>query len=158
LSAPRRISAADTAVLKLATGLSLVAVAVLVAMMFRLFARHGGWARVGPGIVGLQAFSTVACVWLAITSFRSSGRLKQVDLSDTELRVSNLMREIAVPLGDVEAVNDGADSGYVGVVVTFARDTAFGRQIIFRPAESSESRPHPVVDEIRAAVARVKRA
>ena len=101
--------------------------------------------------------SMAMCVAMAIIGIRSGRRLKRVALTDTALHVSNFWREIAVPLGDVEAV-DHDDSGLGRVVITFARDTAFARRIEFSPIGFFPPTPHPIIAELRAAVASAKRA
>jgi hypothetical protein len=162
MTASRRISAAQTAFFKFVLpGAFLVGIGWTVVMFERLLALRDRWDRVGTGGTGgfrMTIALLVMCVAMAIIGIRSGGRLlKRVALTDTALHVSNFWREIAIPLGDVEAV-DHAGGGFGRVVITFARDTAFGRRIEFSPIGLFPPTPHPIIAELRAAVAGAKRA
>jgi len=87
--------------------------------------------------------------------FRRFVPLKRVILSDTSLHVSNFLREVVVPLRDVESVNqrEGTESL---VIVRFARRTAFGRRIVFSGIGWKPPQPHPIVAELRAVVTAAK--
>ena len=132
MTASRRLSSAHTAFFKFVVpGAFLVGIGWTVVMFQRLLALRDRWDRVGaPVASGMAIALLVMCVAIAILGIRSGRRLKRVALTDTALHVSNFWREIAVPLGDVEAV-DHDDSGLGRVVITFARDTAFARRIEF---------------------------
>jgi hypothetical protein len=157
VTAPRRISAADTAHNKFfISGLLLVGAVAVAVMIGRLLAIRDWVAdRVGTGpmIMLLVAFGT--SVLLSLSYFWSESRLKRVALSDTKLHVSNFRRAIVVPLCDVEAV-EFVETGIGRVVMTFAHDTAFGRRIIFIPIGFFPGKAHPIMAELRAAVARAK--
>jgi len=87
------------------------------------------------------------------------GRLMRVVLTDRELRISNYRREIVVPLSDVDGVTENRWVNVHPVTVQFVRRTDFGHRIVFMP----KARPfalfssHPIVAELRAAVATAKR-
>jgi len=158
MPAQRRISAGSTAFFKFVVpGTFLVGIGVAVVLVERLLAIRDRWDSLGSGGAAMSIASLAMCVVLAILQIRSNRRLKRVALTDTALHVSNFWRELAVPLGDVEAV-DHVDSGLGRVVIRFARDTAFGRRIEFIPIGFSPPTPHPIIAELRAAVAGAKRA
>jgi hypothetical protein len=158
MTAPRRISAGDTAFAKFFVSGALLGGVVLTVVMFdRLFALRDRWDRVGTGVIAIQIAGLALWIAMAIVPIRVISRLKRVALSDTALHVSNFWREIAVPLGDVEAV-DQVDTGFGRVVITLARDTAFGRRIDFSPIGLFPPKPHPIIAELRAAVAGANRA
>ena len=71
--------------------------------------------------------------------------------------MSNFRREIVVPLGDVANI-EFVEAGIGRVVITFTRDTTFGRRIIFIPIGWFPGKPHPIMAELRAAVARAQRS
>jgi len=79
-------------------------------------------------------------------------RLKRVALSKTSLHVSNFLREIVVPLNDINTIWEIEGTAY-RVCIEFKSKTPFGRQIRFSPKGLSPPRPHPIVAELRAAVA-----
>ena len=79
--------------------------------------------------------------------------LKRVILSDTSLHVSNFLREVVVPLRDVESVHQREGTETV-IIVGFARRTAFGRRIVFSGIGWKPPQPHPIVAELRAAGSR----
>ena len=79
-------------------------------------------------------------------------RMKRVALTRTSLLVSNFLKEIEVPLRDVSNVGEIEGPAY-RVFIEFKTDTPFGPQIRFSPPGWSPPRPHPVVAELRAAVA-----
>lgn len=158
MTASRRISAAETAFFKFfVPGAFLVGIGVTVVMFQRLLALRDRWDRLGTGVIAMTIASLLMCVAIAIAQIRSGRRLKRVALTDTALHVSNFWREIAVPLGDVEAV-DHDDSGLGRVVIRFVCDTAFGRRIEFSPIGLFPPTPHPIIAQLRAAVAGAKRA
>ena len=84
----------------------------------------------------------------------------RVVLTDRELRISNYRREIVVPLSDVDEVTENRWVNVHPVTIQFIRRTDFGHRIVFMP----KRRPfalfssHPIVAELRAAVAAAKRA
>jgi hypothetical protein len=105
----------------------------------------------------LRTVRVLVFIALSMTVVFFCGGLKRVTLSETSLRVSNYLREIVVPLNEVSSI-DQVDGVFYRVVIAFDRDTAFGRRIDFSPRGLSAPRPHPVVVELRAAVAAAKRS
>ena len=83
-------------------------------------------------------------------------RLKRVALSKTSLHVSNFLREIVVPLSDISGVSEIEGTAY-RVCIYFKSETPFGHQIRFSPKGLSPPRPHPIVAELRGAVAHADR-
>ena len=79
-------------------------------------------------------------------------RAKRVALSETSLHVSNFLREIVVPLNEVNSVN-AIEGMFYRVVIEFKSETQFGRRIYFSPKGLSPPRPHPILAELRATIA-----
>ncbi len=152
MSRPRVISAPDTFFAKvvLPAGL-LIGVAWLVWAILR--------EVVDPGPDGVSAptIATRLCgmIWVTWILFRSFIPLKRVILSDTSLHVSNFLREVAVPLRDVESVSQREGTETL-IIVRFARSTAFGRRIVFSGIGWKPPQPHPIVADLRAVVTAAK--
>jgi hypothetical protein len=72
------------------------------------------------------------------------------------LYISNYMTEITVPLTNVAEVTGSRWSNTHDVTIRFHTQTEFGPKIVFIPKSQLFliGRPHPVVAEIRSAVAR----
>lgn len=102
-------------------------------------------------LAGLIA-GTVLIYWCGV-------RLMRVVMTDSALRISNYRREIVVPLSDVDEVTENRWVNVHPVTVQFIRRTDFGHRVVFMP----KRRPfalfssHPIVAELRAAVAAAKR-
>jgi hypothetical protein len=85
-------------------------------------------------------------------------RLMRVVMTDRELRISNYLREIVVPLSDIDQVTENRWTKIHPVTVQFVRRTDFGHRIVFMP----KARPfaffsaHPIVAELRAAARAAK--
>jgi hypothetical protein len=81
-------------------------------------------------------------------------RLKRVSLGADRVVISNYLREIEVPLRDVEAVSGSLLMSPELVWLRFRRPTRFGSQIVFMPRVRlfvGLSR-HPLVAELRALI------
>jgi hypothetical protein len=78
-------------------------------------------------------------------------RMKKVWLGQNSLIISNYLREITVPLQQVERVSGSILMSPELVWVHFRRATAFGNRIIFMPKLRllSGFSQHPVVDDLR---------
>jgi hypothetical protein len=85
-------------------------------------------------------------------------RLKWVAVDEQWLYVSNYVREIRVPLRDIEDVSENRWVNIRPVTVWLRRETEFGTQIIFMPKTRWWGfwRAHPVVDELEQAAGRVR--
>jgi hypothetical protein len=83
-------------------------------------------------------------------------RLKRVGMDDKALYISNFFTEIVVPLNNVAEVTENRWINIHPVPIFFRSDTAFGSRIVFMPKPRWFAlwSSHPVVDEIRNAVAR----
>ena len=83
-------------------------------------------------------------------------RLKSVETDSESLYISNFLGEISVPLRDVSEVTENRWVNIRPVTITFHHDTEFGRSIVFMPKTRLllPFTSHPVVAELRAAVAR----
>ena len=85
-------------------------------------------------------------------------RLKQVEIDEQWLYVSNFLREVRIPLLDVEEVSENRWINTRPITVEFRRDTGFGTRIIFMPKTRWWGfwRPHPAVGELESAMRRVR--
>ena len=83
-------------------------------------------------------------------------RLKRVRMDDHMLYVSNYSTEITVPLANVARVSENRWLRDHPVTIEFYTDTEFGPRIVFMPKTRwwGSWSSHPVVQEIRTAVAR----
>jgi hypothetical protein len=86
-------------------------------------------------------------------------RLKRVEFDGESLFISNYLKEIVVPIQDVESVSERGLDTWTLVTLTFGSTTEFGRRVVFRPTQRWVNRwaPHPVVDELLAAATRARR-
>jgi len=86
-------------------------------------------------------------------------RLMRVVMTERELRISNYLREIVVPLGDVDQVTENRWVNSHPVTVQFVRRTDFGHRIVFMPKVRAFAlfSSHPIVAELRAAIETAKR-
>ena len=88
-------------------------------------ARHtGGWM--------------IALIWVVGTAliWRTCGGFKRVALDGNTLVISNYLREIRVPAGEIVAVSQNRLFNLRPVTITFKQPTAFGGQISFMPPVS----------------------
>lgn len=76
--------------------------------------------------------------------------LKKVSVDGQFLRVSNFVKEIVIPLTNVEYVRHVRESRSNLIVISFKAPTKFGRQIKFIPAGPFTWRnEHPVFSELK---------
>jgi len=80
-------------------------------------------------------------------------RLKRVSLDGSSLVISNYLKEIVVPLRELKSVSEIRWINIHPVTLSFRRETAFGKSVVFMPRMRwfSFLSSHPVVDELRAA-------
>ena len=83
-------------------------------------------------------------------------RLKRVRMDETSLYISNYLREVQVPLRQVDAVTENCWLNIHPVTITFRSATEFGDRVVFMPKVRWFGfwTPHPVVAEIEHAVDR----
>ena len=95
---------------------------------------------------------SVAVYWWGV-------RLVRVVMTEQELRISNYLREIVVPLSAIDEVAENRWIKSHPVTIQFVRRTDFGHRIVFMPKARPFSRfsPHPIVAELRAAARAAKR-
>ncbi len=81
-------------------------------------------------------------------------RLKRVRMDDQALYVSNYLREIRIPLQQVETIGENKWINLHPVTIEFHDKTDFGQRIVFMPKVRWFAfwSSHPVVEEIRQAV------
>jgi hypothetical protein len=83
-------------------------------------------------------------------------RLKRVAISGDSLVISNYLTTIQVPLSELDRVTENRWINIHPVTLHFRRPTAFGTRVVFMPKVRWLGlffSSHPVVDDIRAAVA-----
>jgi len=124
-----------------------------------LFLSPGSWqgADGGPPDPVFKWSFLLATIVGAVLIQRTCIRLKRVRMDDTALEISSYASEIVVPLAEVAAVfqNHWLDRPS-SVTLVFRLETPFGYEIVFMPKIRWFNfwTPHPVVEEIRAAVSR----
>ena len=76
--------------------------------------------------------------------------LKRVQVDDNNLYISNYLKEITVPLGEIENVTDFILSEPRRVTIHFRNETEFGRKIVFLAKYRAFAfmDGHPIVDEL----------
>ena len=101
MSGPRVISAPDTFFAKV-----VLSAVLLIGVAWLVWAIRREVVDPGPDGVSAQTIATrlFGIVWATWILFRWFIPLKRVILSDTSLHVSNFLREVIVPLRDVESV------------------------------------------------------
>jgi hypothetical protein len=125
---------------------------------------------IGPlGVVALTLFSSPSpspVAWIVLSVVAVGALLlvwgpciplKRVRMDDRTLYISNFKTEIAVPLRDVAEVTEDYWTRDHQVTIRLHSDTAFGTKIVFIPKQRWFGwwwSSHPVVGEIRGAVAR----
>ncbi len=154
--APRTISSAQTFVMKYVFPLIWIAgfAGVTLLMFVSPDAMHdesGG--PVDPSLKWFFFFATIAGAafirWVCFS-------LKRVRMDERSLYVSNYRDEHVVPLADVALVTENRWINVHPVTIHLHRETEFGSSIVFMPKVRMFAfwSSHPVVAEIRAAVAR----
>ena len=85
-------------------------------------------------------------------------RLKRVEIDNAALYVSNFLREIRVPLRDIEDVTENRWINIHPVTVHFYRETEFGMSVVFMPTIRwfAFFTSHPIVGELRDAARRAR--
>jgi hypothetical protein len=85
-------------------------------------------------------------------------RLKRVQIDEEWLYVSNYLREIRVPLRDIEDVSENRWINIRPITLTLRRETDFGGQITFMPKTRWWGfwRPHPVIRELDDTMRRMR--
>ena len=106
------------------------------------------WVFLSMTLLGAGVF---ALVWMPI---------KRVRMDDGSLYISNYRTEIIVPLANVAEVTESRWRGNHPATIRFRSATRFGSRVTFMPKIRWFYfwRPHPVVEEIRAAVRRASGA
>jgi hypothetical protein len=111
----------------------------------------------------------LSLILFGIRCLRFHFPLKAVAIDETELYISNYLREISVPLSDVEQVAEGGWFRRGTVTIHLRPQTVFGRRILFWPTVRKSSfwnglmigglfaASHPIVAELRDAANREKR-
>jgi hypothetical protein len=92
----------------------------------------------------------------AVFIYRSCIRLKRVEITDSTLHISNYLREIVVPMRDLDEVTENRWVNIHPVTLHFKRRTEFGHSVVFMPTARwfAFFSSHPIVAELRALAAR----
>lgn len=91
-------------------------------------------------------------VWLASTGFLwwTCARLKRVRIGVQGLKISNYGRTVTVPFQDVVSVTQHVWVSTKPITLGFARDTPFGRSVLFMPPLSYRLLiDDPIVGQLR---------
>ena len=135
----RVISSGWTMLFKVVVPLTLAAISiVLVLGLFAYSSKPPGDAVVGTLLtLGATVFF---CWWGA--------RLKRVSVDDRNLYVSNWIKEVSIPLCEIDSVDDL--QGGCRVIVRLKVRSEFGRTILFWATwKPILFRTHPIVEELR---------
>ena len=83
-------------------------------------------------------------------------RLKRVALDGDSLLVSNYLREVRIPLGEIEDVTENRWVNIHPVTIHFRHETEFGNSVVFMPRARFFGflSAHPVVEELLTAARR----
>jgi len=150
----RTISSAQTFLIKVILPVVWVGVfAAATVFLFAAGATTGSAAAPDPGLpwtfLLVTLLGTALFAWTCIP-------LKRVELDDSALYISNYRTDIMVLLRDVERVTENRWINSHPVAIHFLHDTEFGTRIVFMPRRRwfAFFSSHPIVAELRAAVAR----
>lgn len=153
---PRTLSSAQTFIMKYVFPVIWISAFALVTLLMfvspdAMHDENGG--PVNPALKWLFFFATIVGAafirWLCFP-------LKRVRMDERSLYVSNYRDEILVPLADVSIVTENRWVNIHPVTIHLHRETEFGDRIVFMPKIRWFAfwSSHPVVAEIRSAVAR----
>src|SRR6266480_2659316 len=140
----RRISSSWSLLIKVFAPLIFTSATTLVAVaLFR-----------DPSKIVPNLFFAIILVAFTLFSYWSFGRLKRVDVDNKNLYVSNWLKEVAIPLTEIDYLYD-LTAGYP-VFVHLKSTSAFGRRIVFMATWKPFLlfRSHPIVKELRGLVSR----
>ena len=112
--------------------------------------------------LGIGSFTTSLPVGLGVLALGGlqllpAVALKRVEMDSRNLYISNFRKQIVVPLAEVAVVSENRWLHFHPVTIRFVRPTDFGSKISFAPDMSNTwftFLSHPVVDDLRTAVAR----
>lgn len=100
----------------------------------------------------------IATVVGSVLIYWGGVRLKRIAIDDHALYISNYLKEIVVPLQELERVSENRVINTHPVTLSFRRETEFGRRVVFIPKARFFGflSSHPVVDQLRTAAARAQ--
>lgn len=107
-------------------------------------------------VTGVWSLEALYCVAIGLLTFLVAWQglpLKRVRMDDEALYVSNLFREIRIPLSEMQHVSEflGWRQGN-RVTITLRSNTPLGRNVVFLPRSSRPGRADPIVKELRALI------
>ena len=133
-------------------------IAIVGTLTVRLFLETG---RVEGGAGGSPS---PAAAWIVLVTAVPGQDAKPTEtapeLDRKALYVSNFMKEVVVPLREVDRITENRWVNIHPVTIHFRRDRGFGSRIVFMPTHRwfGFSSSHPIVAELRRAVDRVREA
>jgi hypothetical protein len=108
----------------------------------------GGWSwyQDAPGAPISLMLMIFGCAFLYWTCIR----LKKVSIDGRDLVVSNLLREVRIPISELESVSSSWLIRPESICLHFKHGTSFSRRVLFMPPLRlfPGSTPHPLIAEI----------
>ena len=153
---PHTLSSAQTFVLKFVFPVLWIGGFAIVTLSLFLFPSSWHGADGGPPEASMKWFFLFATIVGSAFIWWAGVRLKRVRMDASALHISNYATEIVVPLANVAEVTENRWVNNHPVTIRFHSDTEFGPQVTFMPKIRWFAfwSSHPVVEEIRVAVAR----
>lgn len=94
-------------------------------------------------------FLTMWILGFALIWWRCA-RLKKVRIDSSAIYVSNYLKEVRIPLEEIQEITESRWDKIHPVTIHFRHSTSFGEQIVFMPKWQLWSwKSHPVVKELR---------
>ena len=153
---PHTLSSAQTFVMKFVLAVLWICGFAIITLSLFLFPSSWHGADGGPPEASLKWFFLFATIVGSAFIWWAGVRLKRVRMDARALHISNYSTEIVVPLANVAEVTENRWLNTHPVTIRFHSDTEFGSQVTFMPKIRWFAfwSSHPVVEEIRVAVAR----
>ena len=123
-----------------------------------MFISPDGW-KVNPDVREIRWIFLLALIVGAVFIYWSCMRMKKVWLAQNSFIISNYLKEISVPLQQVERVSGSILMTPELVWVHFRRPTVFGERIVFMPKMRllSGFSKHPIVEELHRLITKASR-
>jgi hypothetical protein len=151
---PRTISSAQTFLMKVVLPALWVGGFFSGAVALLLGAGTASGRAIHPPQSADMKWISLACALVgAALIYWTCVRLKRVEMTDSELHISNFLRELVVPLHDIDEITENRWLKTHPVTIRFKRRTEFGYSIVFMPKTRwfAFRSSHPIVAELRAA-------
>ena len=155
-SSPRLLSSRQTFIMKVL--FPILWIGGFAAATLSLFLSPDSWHGAEGGGADAETKWTFLAVTIAGSFFIwwTCVRLKRIRMDDRALYISNYLREIVVPLGNVAEVTENRWINIHPVTLVLHTETEYGSRVVFMPKVRWFAfwSSHPVVEEVRKAVAR----